>query len=279
MSRYGSDGRRDPMTFWWFIFGPQLPGRRRGYLWDLLTQLMARDLKLRYQRSILGFAWTLVNPLILLLVFYFLFHLVLSVDVRRFSSFTFIGILAWFWFSSSLTQAVSSITQSRELLRRPGFPVPILPVVSVSVAFIHFVLSLPILLFLILLEGEWPTLIALTLPVIVGIQFLLSLSLGYVVAAANVLFRDTRHMLTALLQVFFFLSPVFYDPSVVPEKFQPLYNLNPMVHILGAYRNVLLKDLCPDMMPLLGILILSIGILHLAFKGFLRVSDRFVEEL
>jgi lipopolysaccharide transport system permease protein len=249
------------------------------YYWELVVHLTIRDLKVRYEGSTLGFAWALANPLLLLCVFYFLFHTVLSVDVRRFTSFTFSGILIWYWFSSSLTQSATSITASRELIRHPGFPIAVLPVVSVSGALLHFLLSMPVLLLLIFLEGADLKLTILAFPLIILIQFVLLLGLGYFFAAANVLFRDTSHMLSGLLQVMFFLCPIFYDPSVVPVAYQPFYNLNPLVPLLEAYRAVLLEGTLPNALPLFVLSVLAIGLLYFGFKVFLEVSYRFVEEL
>ena len=249
------------------------------YYWDLLVHLTIRDLKVQYEGSTLGFAWSLANPLLLLCVFYFLFQMVLSVDVRRFTSFTFSGILIWYWFSSSLTQAATSITNSRELIRHPGFPIAVLPVVSVSGALLHFLLSLPVLLLFIFLEGAGLRLTIFAFPLIILIQFVILLGLGYFVAAANVLFRDTSHILSGLLRVMFFLCPIFYDPSVVPVAYQPFYNLNPLVPLLEAYRDVLLRGILPNVLPLFVLLVIAMGLLYFGLKGFLRVSYRFVEEL
>jgi homopolymeric O-antigen transport system permease protein len=267
------------MAFARYVFGSKFNKRRKAYLWDLLVHLTIRDLKVRYEGSTLGFAWSLANPLLLLCVFYFLFQMVLSVDVRRFSSFTFTGILIWYWFSSSLTQAATSITASRELIRRPGFPIAVLPVVSVSGALLHFLLSLPVLLLLIFLEGAGLRLTIFAFPFVILIQFVLLLGFGYLVAAANVLFRDTSHMLTGLLQVLFFLTPIFYDPSVVPVAYRPFYNLNPLVHLMEASRDVLLRGILPNALPLIVLSVIAIGLLYFGLKAFFRVSYRFVEEL
>jgi len=267
------------MASWWCALGSKFNRRRKAYLWDLLVHLTIRDLKVRYEGSTLGFAWSLANPLLLLCVFYFLFQMVLSVDVRRFSSFTFSGILIWYWFSSSLTQAATSITASRELIKHPGFPIAVLPVVSVSGALLHFLLSLPVLLLLIFLEGADLKFTILAFPLIILIQFVLLLGLGYFFAAANVLFRDTSHMLTGLLQILFFLTPIFYDPSVVPVAYRPFYNLNPLVNLMEAYRDVLLRGILPNPLPLFVLSVIAIGLLYFGLKAFLRVSYRFVEEL
>src|SRR2546421_12993835 len=98
-----------------------LPGRRLLYALDLLRELVGRDMKLRYKRSVLGIAWTLVNPLTQLLVFLFVFNLLIPLNIPHYSSFLFAGILVWNWFQGSLNQSNVAIVDNRELLRRPGF--------------------------------------------------------------------------------------------------------------------------------------------------------------
>src|SRR5919109_811992 len=120
--------------------------RRLIYLRDLVRELVARDMKVRYKGSALGIVWSLMNPLMQLVVFHFIFRLVLELNIPRYSSFAFSGMLAWSWFQASLLDASGSMLANRELIKRPGFPVVILPVVSVTTHLIYFLLTLPILM-------------------------------------------------------------------------------------------------------------------------------------
>ena len=249
------------------------------YKRDLLRELVVRDIKLRYKHSILGIAWSLLNPLLHLLVFFFIFRVVLALNFARFSSYVLIGLLVWNWFQDSLTQAARAITGNRELVKRPGFQVTILPVVSVVVNLIHFLLSIPILMMVILIEGAalGPTL--LLLPVLIGMQYVLTLGLSYLVAGVNVMFRDTEHLLSIFLRLSFFLTPIFYDASRLPEQLARYYYLNPMVGLVDAYRAVLMGGA-----PIVWSSLIWPGFLALAFVGigytlFVRVNYRFAEEL
>ena len=256
------------------------PGRQAVYLVDLLRELVVRDLKIRYKRSVLGILWALIMPLAQLLVFGFLFAQVLQVHVVRFSSYVLSGLLVWSWFQSSLVLAAGSITDNRELIKRPRFPSAILPAVTVATNLIHFLLALPILLlFLVVVDGTPPTASLLALPLVVGLQFLLTLSVAYVVATLNVTFRDTGHVLGLLLLLLFYLTPVFYDPSAVPAAYQPLYQLNPMVWLLDAYRALLLQGRLPSLVPTTLVAIGGCVLLWLGRRLFAHASDRFVEEL
>jgi ABC-type polysaccharide/polyol phosphate export permease len=254
-------------------------GPRPIYLRDLLRELVARDLKLRYKRSILGIAWSLLNPLAQLLIFVFLFHKVFPLNIPNYPLFVFSGVLAWTWFQSSLFLATGAITDNRELIRRPGFPAAILPVVIVMSSLIHFLLALPILLLFVLIAGIHLTSAILMLLVVIALQFLLTLSLAYLVATFHVTFRDTQHLLGVLLLLLFYLTPVFYTASAVPEPYQWLYFLNPMAHLIGAYRTILIQGEPPGYLMLLSLGVVSAGLLGLGYTVFMRASYRFVEEL
>ena len=256
-----------------------LHNRRWIYLRDLLRELVARDIKLRYKRSILGVAWSLLNPLAQLLVFSFLFRAVLSLDIPNYPVFVFAGVLAWNWFQAALFLATGAITDNRELIRRPGFPAAILPVVTVTTQLVHFLLALPVLLLFILLGGGRLTGAVVALPLVIALQFMLILSLGYLVATFHVTFRDTQHLLGVALMLLFYLTPVFYDAKIIPPGVQIIYRLNPMVHLITAYRTILIDGNLPDLLTLLTLSLVSGGLLWLGHAVFRRASYRFVEEL
>jgi lipopolysaccharide transport system permease protein len=254
-------------------------GRRLIYLYDLLRELVVRDMKLRYKRSVLGIVWSLLNPLFQMLVFIFLSRRVLSLEIPNYPSFVFTGTLAWNWFQTTVVMATSAITGNRELIKRPGFPVGILPVVMVTTNMIHFMLALPVPLLFLVLGGGRLTGVILTLPLVIVPQFLLILGLGYLAATFQVTFRDTQHILVVLFSLLYFLTPVFYDANMVPVRYQTLYRLNPMFHLITAYRAILIQGTLPDLATLLALGVLGGVLLRLGHAIFTRASIRFVEEL
>lgn len=249
------------------------------YVYDLLRELVARDMKLLYKRSVLGVAWTLINPLLQLAVFVFVFQVVLPVAIPRYSSFVFTGLLVWTWFQNSLFQATAVIIANRPLIRQPGFPIAILPVVITTTGLIHFLLALPVSIIFLLIDGVELKPVILFLPILQALQFALTVSLAYLLAALNVTFRDTQHTLGVVLQLFFYLTPVFYDIKNVPTAYQSIYNLNPMVHVVTAYRDVLIQGTQPNWQPLLMIAAVMAVCLPIGLQFFRRQSDRFVEQL
>lgn len=253
--------------------------RRVSYIWDVLRELVARDIKLRYKGSVLGMVWSLLIPLAQLGVFYFVFRFVLPMSIPHYASFIFSGLLVWNWFQGSLCEAAGVITSSRELVKRPGFPITILPVVTVSTNLIHFLLALPILLFVLRMGGTPLKPVVFVLPLVLVLQFIFILSLAYLAAAINVLFRDTQHLLGIGLQLLFFLTPVFYSIQTIPTSYHSFYQLNPMTHLIEAYRTILLHGHTPNWLPLVILSVCSFGLLVLGFQIFLHMSYRFAEEL
>jgi lipopolysaccharide transport system permease protein len=252
---------------------------RLTYVRDLLRELVARDLKLRYKRSVLGIAWSLVTPLSQILIFSFLFNRVLPLNIPNYTAFVFCGVLAWSWFQNSLYAAAGSIVDNRSLVRRPGFPVAVLPAVTVGTNMIQYLLALPVLLVTLLVLGGALGVTALALPLLLGLQFLLTLGLAFLIAAAHVSFRDTQHLLSIGLVLLFYMTPVFYRADLVPPEYQLIYMLNPMAHLLSAYRAILIEGVWPNVLPLAIIALVASVLLLMGYSFFRAASDRFVEEV
>jgi lipopolysaccharide transport system permease protein len=249
------------------------------YLRDLLITLVGRDIKLRYKRSILGVAWSLLTPLAQLTVYYVTFDVLLPLNVPNYLAFLFSGVLVWNWFHGSLNQATSTIVENRELIKRPNFPAAILPAVTVASYLIHFLLALPVLFFVLLASGIRITSAIAVLPLVISIQFLMTLSIAYFTATFYVTFRDTQHLLGVLLNLLFFLTPIFYDSNDLPANYQAFFRLNPMVHLIEAYRAILLSGDLPNVGSLVILSIPTVAVLFCGYYLFRRASDHFVDEL
>lgn len=253
--------------------------RRLSYFLDLVRELVVRDLKLRYKRSVLGIAWSLLNPLLQLLVFSIVFRYIIPLHIPDYTLFLFSGILMWSWFQSSLYSASSAIVDNPTLIRQPGFPSGVLPVVTVLSNTVNFVLALPVLLISAWATGHAPNASIVALPFVMTVQFFLILSVSYYLAVLHVPYRDTQYLLGIVLMLSFYLVPIFYNSASIPVRFQPLYQLNPVVGILEGYRAILLHGQLPNLIPLLTTLVMSLIILALGWSLFTRVSYTFIEEI
>jgi lipopolysaccharide transport system permease protein len=215
---------------------PYSVARKWTHLLDVLRVLVSRDFKLRYKRSFFGIAWSLMVPLAQLVVMYIVFHEVIHTDIPHFTTFLFTGILPWTWFQTSLISASGTIVENRELVKQVGFPIEVLPTISVISQLIHFLMALPILGAFLIADGYGFSSALLALPLVIAIQFIFTVSLAYMFATIQVTFRDVQYLLGIVLFLLFYLTPIIYDS--VPPRFQLVYQLNPMTHMLHAYRSI-----------------------------------------
>lgn len=253
--------------------------RRIVHYYDLMRVLVDREMKLLYKRSALGVLWTMINPLLQLLVFLFIFRTILKVDIPHYTSYVFTGLLVWQWFSKATLQATGIIIGNRALIRQPGFPVSVLPPAVVMTGMLHFVLALPVLAVFLLMDGRLPGPAFFWLPVLMLIQFFVTVTISYLLAGVNVAFRDTQNALAVLLQVMFYMTPIFYSIDRIPADLRLFYELNPMVPILMGYRSVLLDGQSPQWTSLLPVVVIISAFLPLCFLLFRHQSRRFVEEI
>ena len=258
---------------------PHPKWRRARHAFDLAFALLERELKVEYKSTMLGIIWGFATPLVQLVVYSFLFSRVITLRIPNYGLFLFAGLLAWTWFQASLGQAARSITSQGELIRQPGFPVMVLPTVSIATHLVNLLLALPLFFLFATLQGLQIHSIALVLPLLLGLQFILIVGPAYLVAALNVVFRDTERIVAVLLQLCFFLTPVFYGTRNVPKNFAFIYRFNPMAIIIDAYRDVLITGHAPNWRALGAVLAISLVLALVGHRVFERIKNRFVEEL
>jgi ABC-type polysaccharide/polyol phosphate export permease len=208
----------------------------------LIQSLVGRDLKARYRGSILGFFWSFINPLLLLLIYTVVFTVILpgrrSPNIEPYFLFFFCGILPWSFFSSTLLESSGVLIAGGNLIKKVLFPAEVLPVVTVVSNLVHFLLGLPILLAFLLFEGKLGVQ-ALLLPLPLLVQLVLTLGLALFISALTVHFRDLQNILGHVLHLWFFGSPILYLYSDVQGSLRHLLRLNPMSHILVSYQQIL----------------------------------------
>jgi len=208
----------------------------------LVQSLVGRELKARYRGSVLGFLWSFVNPLLLLLTYTIVFTKIIpglhSARMEPYYLFFFCGILPWTWFSSSLAESAGGLIAGGNLIKKVLFPAEVLPVVTVMANLVHFLLGLPILLAFLAWEGRLrPAALLLPLPLLVQLVFTLGLALG--LAALTVHFRDVQNILSHLLHLWFFATPILYLYGEVQGTVRDVLRLNPMSHVIVSYQQML----------------------------------------
>jgi lipopolysaccharide transport system permease protein len=245
----------------------------------LIQTLVARDLKARYRGSALGLLWTLLNPLLHMAIYALVFSIYVKVAMEQYAPFLLCGLLPWIWLSSSLLTGATSIVEAGSLLKKVYFPPQVLPMVTVTANFVNFLASIPLLFILLLLYGVKPGWVLLALPLVMAAQFALTLGLSLIVSGASVRYRDIPQILGHFMTFWFFLSPILYPTSQVPEQFRFILSLNPLTPFVVAYQDVFLYNQLPSWEALGGMIFAGAIALLLGVLVFSRFRWSFAEEV
>lgn len=244
----------------------------------LLLSLVQRELKARYRGSVLGFLWTFLNPTLQMLVYTLLFSVYMRQQIEHYTYFMFIGLLPWIWFASSMVGGASSISDRRDLLTKVRFPAQVLPASVVATNLCNFLLSVPLLIGLGAFFGRLPTWHVVALPLVLFTQLCVTMALVYLISAINVRFRDLQQIVSNLLTMWFFVTPIFYRSTTIPEQFRALMVLsNPMAVIVTSYQSIFYDHTMPAMGPLLAWLGIALVLLTLASSIFESRREEFAE--
>jgi ABC-type polysaccharide/polyol phosphate export permease len=248
----------------------------------LIQSLVSRELKARYRGSVLGFLWSFINPLLMLLVYGLVFGFVLvgvrTAAVEPYFLFLFCGILPWTFFQSSIAEASGSLIAGGNLIKKVLFPAEVLPTVTVLTNFVQLLLGLPILLAVLVWEGKlgWS---ALLLPVAMLVQLVFTLGLALFVSALTVHFRDIQSILAHLLHLWFFATPVIYAYSDMTGTLREVLRLNPLTHIVVSYQQMLFDDRFTDWRGLGAAAVVGLVAFALGAFVFDRLRDTLAEEV
>ncbi len=247
--------------------------------YGLAQVLIAKELKVRYRGTSLGFLWSFINPLLLMLIYVLVFSVYMRVQMEHFSAYLLCGILPWAWFSSALTEGSSSILVNGGLIKKVSLPAEIFPLVTTASTMIHYLLSLPILLIFLACFGIKFSWILLLLPFIMAVQFVFAFSLTLITSSLVVQFRDLIHIVPNLLMIWMFATPVVYPESMIPAKYQFLLNYNPMAWFIGAYHDIFFYDRMPSLTGLALLTLFTLVFFVLALMFFDSRKDVFAEEV
>jgi lipopolysaccharide transport system permease protein len=252
----------------------------------LLRELVKRDFQGRYAGSMLGFAWSFVQPLWLLLLFTFVFSTVLKIKVvdagnpgGHFAAFLFSGLLPWIAIQEGVLRSSTSITDNSVLVKKLRFPAEILVVGVVLAALLHEAIAAAVFLVVLAVIGDfaWGGLPMLLL--VLPLQVIFTLGLGLLLSAVQVFFRDTAQLLTMLFAGWFYLTPIVYSLGAVPPRLRPWIELNPLTPLVELYRQAFLRGHLA-LVPGTGALAISAAVLLFAgFWLFRRLKVAFVDEI
>lgn len=245
-------------------------GLRMPHTVHIIWHLVKRDFLLRYAGSLLGFAWSVTVPLSQLLMLVFVFGKVIPLNIINFPVFVFTALLPWNWFSSSLMAAGSTFINSRDLLRHPNVHPAILVVVTILAHLLTFLISLPVLFFMLYwYDIGFPWLFLSAFPLLLLIQATLTAGLSFMIATANVFYRDVSQVIGILMTLLFFITPIWYPPQTSGD-YAFLFEFNPMSLIVQNYRLVLLDHHGVDWPSLLTATVAALTLLAIGYRVYSR---------
>lgn len=244
---------------------------------DLIWNLTITDLKIKYQGSVLGFAWSLLNPLMMMLVLYFVFANVFRFNQEHFALYILVGIIAWRFLANGTSLSMGSIVGRPSLVTKIYIPRHILVLASTLSCFISSILEFFVLIPILFIFGANITPYILFLPIAHVIFFFIVYGLSLMLAALYVYYRDLSQIWEVIIQLGFFLSPICYPISIIPQQYLPLYILNPVTVLIETYRNFLVYGLPPGLYSMIYIIIAASALMIIGRAVFNRLERRFAE--
>lgn len=247
----------------------------RFMLWGMISS----DLRTRYKGSVFGFLWTFLNPLLMLLVYGMVFKTVMRVSLPHYLLFLFIGLLGWNLFANSIMSSVGVINRQSSIIKKLYFPREILPISIVLASAINYVLSLVILIPFLVISGVYPSWTWVYWPLILIIEVIFTMGLSLFFSAINVFLRDVEHMLSIVLMAWFYLTPVVYTLTMIPNKYVQYFKMNPVAGIIVSYQDILYYHLPPRWKLFTYSIGISLMVLLFGWAVFRKLNRRFAEEV
>ncbi len=244
-----------------------------------------REFQSKYSNAILGALWSLLSPLALILVYTVIFAEVMrarlpgSDDAFAYSIYLCAGILTWGLFAEIVARAQGMFIEQANLIKKISFPRICLPMIVVLNALLNFAIIFSLFVVFMLATGNFPGLVFLAIVPVLLLQVMFAIGLGMIIGVLNVFFRDVGQFFSIFIQFWFWLTPIVYPASILPEAIRPMLDWNPMAHIIGAWQTILVHGRAPDWSSLVPALLLSVLMCFFAMRLFRKRAGEMVDEL
>ena len=245
-----------------------------NHFFDLLLAFTQKEIKARYKNAVLGFLWIFINPLVQMIVMGFVFSLIFRFGIKNYYLFLFTGLLPWNFFSLALNKATPRIVWDRNLIQKSKFPREVIPLSMVLSHFFHFVISWLMLIIFLLITKQWQFFTLSAISYQLSAIFLLLIftsGLSLITSALNVFYRDINFIVQAGMMIWFYVTPIIYPISVVPQQFKQIFYLNPLLTIFTFLQKPLIDIFLPFNIiishVLVVLLILIIGLIFFKKKS------------
>ena len=246
---------------------------------ELLKTNVKKEIRGRYKNSFLGILWSFLNPLLQLLVYSVIFGALLAGGDETYPIYICVALIPWTYFTTAITQSSFTIIGNGDIIKKVYFPREILPISVVTSGAVNFVISTIIILAFVIFSGIGLSWYIVLYPFILLIQYILLLGIGFIVSSVTVYFRDLEHIIGVVLMAAFYATPIVYNIDQLPHTLQVLVNLNPMTHLINAYRDIFYYHQMPNMEILFALLGISLVLTVIGYFIFKKQQKGFAEEL
>lgn len=245
---------------------------------ELLKTNVQKEIRGKYKGAWLGILWSLLNPVLLLLVYSIIFPHILKIQIPNYTMYLCVALLPWTAFTTTIQQGSFSVVASGNIVKKVYFPREILPISVVTSGIVNFLITSIVMFLFLIFGGIGLSPYVLLFPLIVLLQYIIMLAITFILSALTVYARDLEHLVSIALMVLFYATPIVYTMDSIPSNLSWILNLNPMTHVITAYRDILYYQQMPNWVNL-GILFL-IGIIAtmIGYRIFKRLERNFAEE-
>ena len=243
---------------------------------DLLYELVSRDIKIRYRRSILGLLWTLLNPILMMTVMTIVFSNIFRSDIKNFPIYFFTGNILFSFVVESTTNALYSIVGSGNLIKKVYVPKYLFPMSKVFSSVVNLFFSFIAMMIVMIVTGVKFYVTMFLAPIVLIYVIVFSLGFGMILATLQVFFRDTAHLYTVVTLAWMYLTPVFYPESLLAGRLDFVLSVNPMVHYIRFMRKIVLYNAVPTVSENLTCFLISFVFLIIGLIVFYRKQDKFI---
>jgi len=249
------------------------------HIFDLVLVLIQKEMKVRYKSSVLGYLWSIGHPLVFALVFFMAFKVVMRLDIENYGLFLITGLFPWQWFSNSVNNSTTTFLNNSSIIKKVNFPRGIIPAVTVLQDTIHFALSIPVVVGLLLVHHKAPSLAWLYgVPVLLCLQFMMIYGIALLVSSVNLFFRDLERLTAISMTLLFYFTPIIYPASMVPERFGGLMRANPVAPLMMSWRSLFLEGRVEPRTVMLAF-IFSAAVFTAGCAVYRKLSWKFAEVL
>ena len=246
---------------------------------EFLKTSIKKEFRGKYKKSFLGVLWSFLNPLFQLLIYALVFPFILRNNVENYTIFLIVTLMPWTFFNATIIQSAACVVANGGIIKKVYFPREILPISVTTSNLINFFITGIIVLAALLISGVGISASILMLPLIIIMQYILQLGFAFIFSSITVYIRDVEYLINIFMMLMFYLCPIVYSIDMIPEKYLPLFKLNPMFHILGYYREILYYQRVPNIINVLVLFGMCICVLIIGYLIFRKLEKRFAEEM